>query len=315
MYIWILAIALGYIAIKWLLRQPRVGNLNDKYVFITGCDSGFGNLLAKKLDNLGMKVIAGCLTEKGETDLVKTSSNKLKTVFLDVTSESSVATAAEEVKKLLPKTKGLWAVVNNAGVGGCVYPIEWTSLEEFEKTLSVNLYGVINVTKAFLPLIRRETGRVINMSSIAGRFASVSAPYSISKFGVEAFSDTLRRELYATGITVHMLEPGFFDTPLVRAYTPEAVKCLAKDRYEKLPQEIKESYGEEFIEKIVERGSKVRNYVDPDLNKVVDAYVDAVTARYPKARYIIGNDANYLVRLLWNLPEWLSDYIIYKMRS
>lgn len=284
MYIWILATTFGYIAIKWLLRQPRVGNLKDKYVFITGCDSGFGNLLAKKLDTLGLNVIAGCFTEKGETDLVKMSSSKLKTVFIDVSSESNVATAVDEVKTLLPKTKGLWAVVNNAGIGGSSYPIEWTSLEEFKRNLSVNLYGVINVTKAFLPLVRRETGRVINMSSIAGRFASVSAPYAISKFGVEAFSDTLRRELFATGISVHMLEPGFFDTPLVRAYTPEAVKRLAKDRYDILPQEMKENYGEEFIEKFVEKVRKTRKYVDPDLNKVVDAYVHAVTARYPKAR-------------------------------
>ena len=106
MYIWILAITLCYIAIKWLLRQLRIGNLNDKYVFITGCDSGFGNLLAKKLDSLGMNVIAGCLTEKGEADLVKMSSNNLKAVFIDVTSESSVATAADSVKKLLPNAKG-----------------------------------------------------------------------------------------------------------------------------------------------------------------------------------------------------------------
>ena len=104
----------------------------------------------------------------------------------------SVTPSQLEHKVIFRFVIGLWAVVNNAGVGGYVYPIEWTSLEEFEKTLSVNLYGVINVTKAFLPLIRRETGRVINMSSVAGRFASVSAPYSISKFGVEAFSDTLR---------------------------------------------------------------------------------------------------------------------------
>ena len=106
MYIWILATTFGYIAIKWLLRQPRVGNLKDKYVFITGCDSGFGNLLAKKLDTLGLNVIAGCFTEKGETDLVKMSSSKLKTVFIDVSSESNVATAVDEVKTLLPKTKG-----------------------------------------------------------------------------------------------------------------------------------------------------------------------------------------------------------------
>ena len=87
---------------------------------------------------------------------------------------------------------GLWAVVNNAGVAGPTFPIEWTSSKEFENCLAVNLYGVIYVTKAFLPLVRRESGRVINMSSITARFPCVGAAYVVSKSGVEAFSDTLR---------------------------------------------------------------------------------------------------------------------------
>lgn len=108
--------------------------------------------------------------------------------------------------------------------------------------------------------------------------------------------------------------PAFFETPLVQFHTPETVKRLATEKFDKLPQEIKEIYGEEFIEKIVEKFHKKMRHADPDLNKVIDAYVHAVTAKYPKARYIIGKDAS-LARLLWNLPEWLSDYIIYKVRS
>ena len=85
-------------------------------------------------------------------------------------------------------------MVNNAGVVHSVFPVEWLNREDYDKTLAVNLYGVIFVTKAFLPLIIREKGRLVNMSSITARFPCVSAPYVISKFGVEAFSDTIRLE-------------------------------------------------------------------------------------------------------------------------
>ena len=87
---------------------------------------------------------------------------------------------------------GLWAVVNNAGVGGAKQPLEWTTRDEFIATLEVNLYGVVFVSKAFLPLIRRERGRIVNMASAAGRLAAMSPDYCVSKYGVEAFSDAMR---------------------------------------------------------------------------------------------------------------------------
>lgn len=87
---------------------------------------------------------------------------------------------------------GLWAVVNNAGVAGSVAPIEWQTEDDFRKTLDVNLFGVIFVTKAFLPMVRRERGRVVNMASIMGRFSMSTGPYGASKYGVEGFSDQLR---------------------------------------------------------------------------------------------------------------------------
>ena len=83
-------------------------------------------------------------------------------------------------------------MVNNAGVGGSFGPIEWTTKEDFIRTLDVNLYGVILVSKAYMPLVRRESGRVVNMSSMTGRYACVSATYVVSKYGVEGFSDVLR---------------------------------------------------------------------------------------------------------------------------
>ena len=87
---------------------------------------------------------------------------------------------------------GLWGLVNNAGVGGVTTPAEWATKEDWMQCLSVNLFGVIYVTRAFLPLVRLAKGRVVNTASMLGRIATGPAPYCVSKYGVEAFSDCLR---------------------------------------------------------------------------------------------------------------------------
>lgn len=84
----------------WLYRDSlEIEDITDKYVFVTGCDTGFGNLLCKKLDRKGFRVLAGCLTEKGADDLKRVAGPYLKTVLLDVTSLDSVQKAMEWTKK------------------------------------------------------------------------------------------------------------------------------------------------------------------------------------------------------------------------
>lgn len=87
---------------------------------------------------------------------------------------------------------GLWGLVNNAGTGMPGAPNEWLTKEDFERVINVNLLGPIDVTLRFLPLIRKSKGRIVNMSSIVGRVTICGGGYCISKFGVEAFSDSLR---------------------------------------------------------------------------------------------------------------------------
>lgn len=94
MYLYVLGLVVLYYLYRWVRELPRVPNKDSKYVYVTGCDSGFGNLLARHLDKLGFRVIAGCLTEKGEEDLKKSCSGSLTTTHLDVTSKDSVARVA-----------------------------------------------------------------------------------------------------------------------------------------------------------------------------------------------------------------------------
>ena len=97
-----------YILIRYILYHLRIDNITNRHVLITGCDSGFGKLLAQTLDTKGIPVIAGCLTKEGAADLTKVTSSRLNTLVLDISDETSVAQALQTVKHLLPKDAGIW---------------------------------------------------------------------------------------------------------------------------------------------------------------------------------------------------------------
>ena len=138
---------------------------------------------------------------------------------------------------------GLWAVVNNAGVAS-PGPIEWQTLEEMKRVVDINLWGMVSVTKTFLPLLKRTKGRVVNVASALGRVSvPLGASYCISKFGVQAFSDALRNEMRHFGVTVHIIEPGFFKTNISDSKNKDQ---HLKKLWENLDVDTKESYGVEY---------------------------------------------------------------------
>lgn len=91
---------------------------------------------------------------------------------------------------------GLWGIVNNAGSSLPMGPSEWMKVEDFQRTLKVNMNGVIAMTMIFLPLIKKARGRIVNVASVLGRVAANGGGYCISKFAVEGFSDCLRYDRY-----------------------------------------------------------------------------------------------------------------------
>lgn len=99
--LYVLGLVALWLVWRWYRERERVDNKGQKYVYITGCDTGFGNLLAKHLDQLGFRVIAGCYTGKGEDELKKSASDKLITVHLDVSDSASVRKAADYIKTLV----------------------------------------------------------------------------------------------------------------------------------------------------------------------------------------------------------------------
>lgn len=289
---------------RWYKELRRVSNIEDKYVYITGCDSGFGNLLARRLDKLDFNVIAGCYTDKGEDELKKAASKRLVTVHVDVSDSQSVSQAAARIGTVVGQ-KGLWAVVNNAGVSTPSAPTDWLTIEDYKRMLAVNLTGVIDVTLSVLPLVKEARGRVVNVSSVFGRISPFSGPYCVSKYGVEAFSDGLRISMAPFGVRVACIEPGFFKTNVTdRLIVTNNLKAV----WDKVPQNVKDAYGQKYLDDLIRNvDGRFQQLTDPDLMKVVGSMEHAIAAVHPRFRYSPGWDAKLFWLPMSYMPTWLSD--------
>lgn len=304
MFLYILGLVAVWYLYRWYKETKRVSNKGDKYVYITGCDSGFGNNLAKHLDKLGFRVIAGCYTESGETALRKLSSDRLTAVSLDVTKSESVKKVAATIKSLVGE-KGLWAVVNNAGVATPSGPVDWLTIDDYKSMLAVNLNGVIDVTLSVLPLIKKARGRVVNVASVFGRISPFGGPYCVSKYGVESFNDSLRLNMAPFGVKVLCIEPGFFKTSVTDT---AMLKRHLQSLWDRLPQDMKDDYGEDFLKKALEQlDERFKQFRDGDLMKVVHCMEHAIAAVHPRSRYSPGWDAKFLWLPLSYMPTWLVD--------
>lgn len=293
---------------RWYRERQTVPGLTEKFVLITGCDSGFGNLLARQLDARGLRVIAACLTEPGAAALRAAASPRLQTLLLDVTSSRSIAAAAARVQERVGD-RGLWGLVNNAGIAVPTGPNEWLSKDDFLKVINVNLIGLIEVTLSVLPLLRRARGRVVNVASVMGRVAFFGGGYCVSKFGVEAFSDSLRLEMHNFGVKVSVIEPGYFQTSITSAENAEK-HFLAM--WEKLPEQVKADYGENYISCCLESIRNMKHMCNPNLSLVTGCMEHALTSRYPRTRYAVGWDAKLLYIPLSYMPSALSDLVFAK---
>ncbi|XP_075407560.1 retinol dehydrogenase 16-like [Tenrec ecaudatus] len=303
-----LAVLVGlYHLLRWYRERQVVSHLRDKYVFITGCDSGFGNQLARQLDLRGLRVLAGCLTEQGAEQLRAKTSDRLETAILDVTQTESITAAAQWVKEHVGD-RGLWGLVNNAGVSVPSAPNEWLTKEDFMKILDVNLLGLIEVTLSLLPLVRKARGRLVNVASIMGRLSFIGGGYAISKYGVEAFSDSLRRELSYFGVKVAVIEPGAFRTGMASS---NIFSRNVLEMWNQSSQEVKEAYGEKFLESYLENTRKMNKLCSSNLSSVTDCMEHALTSRHPRTRYSAGWDAKLIYLPMSYMPTALVDTIMY----
>lgn len=304
MFLYILGLVPLWFTFRWYRESKKVPNKEDKYVYITGCDSGFGNLLARHLDKLGFPVIAGCYTEKGEDELKKIASDRLTTVHIDVSDSESVSKAAAAIEALVGQ-KGLWAVVNNAGVALPSGPTDWLTIEDYKAMIAVNLCGVIDVTLSVLPHVKKAKGRVVNVASVFGRISPFGGPYCVSKYGVESFNDSLRLNMIPFGIKVACIEPGFFKTNVTDT---GMMKNNLRKLWDRLPQDVKNDYGPGFLKRSLDKlDHRFNQLTDKDLMKVVSCMEHAITAVHPRTRYSVGWDAKLFWLPMSYMPSCISD--------
>lgn len=267
-------------------------------VLITGASSGIGLALALHFERQGFEVFAGVRRRQDAQSLLAQSAGHLVPLILDVTRPDTIEAALSLVQE---HTQGqLNALVNNAGVAFSG-PLETTPQADVEALFQVNVLGIFAVTRAFLPLIRQARGRIVNVSSISGRFAAPGlTAYSASKFAVEGLTESLRVELAPFGVRVASVAPGKIDTPIwSKALNTSAAINNAQPTQLQLLYRPLVAFYERYADE--ERGTP--------LNEVIAAVAHAVCDKAPRARYVIGRTAKARVWLN-RLPVRLRDRLI-----
>jgi NAD(P)-dependent dehydrogenase (short-subunit alcohol dehydrogenase family) len=252
-----------------------------RHVFVTGTSTGIGEATALHLAEKGFHVFAG-VRRKADGDALETRApGGITALRLDVTDEATIAGAAATVTEEVGE-RGLAGVVNNAGIG-VPAPIEFQPMADFRHQLEVNLFGPVAVIQAFLPLIRRGGGRIVNVGSIGGILVlPLNGAYSASKFGMRAISDALRLELRQWDIHVSLIEVA----PVHSAIFGKTYAAL-DGLEEKLGATAYGLY-EAQVAAIREAVQKAEASADPPL-VIANAVAHALTSDKPKTKYLAGH--------------------------
>lgn len=279
--------------------ETTTGTL-PRAVLVTGASTGIGAASALRLDRLGWQVFAGVRREADGDALRAKASARMAPLRLDITDEATISAAVETVTASVGAA-GLRGLVNNAGIA-VAGPLEFLPIAALRHQLEVNVIGQIAVTRALLPLLRQDHGRIVNIGSVSGRVsAPFVGPYSASKFALDALTTTLRMELQPWRIPVSIIEPGAIATPIWQKSVAAADQLL-----DQLPPQAHALYGPAMARM---RTGAARPGKGISVDRVVHAVVHALTSDKPRRRYVVGWDARLgeIVRLL---PEGPRDWLV-----
>lgn len=271
-------------------------------VLLTGASSGIGRETALHLARSGWRVYAGVRKDAdGESIAAEAEgcAGQLSPVQLDVTIPAHIEAVIARIEGEGGRLDG---VVNNAGIFAEV-PLEVLPLDELRKLFDVNVFGAVAVTQAALPMLRVARGRVINISSMAGRISfPIAGGYCASKFALEALTTALRLELVEQGISVSIINVGAYATAAWRKGADVGSEVL-----EQLDEHHKELYADMIVEARRINGDFLQK-VNP-MERVVGCIERALTDAQPKRRYVAGADARQ-VELVRLLPEGLREKLV-----
>ncbi|MGH2800904.1 MAG: SDR family oxidoreductase [Thermoleophilaceae bacterium] len=265
-------------------------------VLVTGASSGIGEATALHLKELGFDAVGAV---RKDQDAERLAATGLRTVRLDVTDTDSISAARSELGD-----GPLAGLVNNAGIAVAA-PLEFLPLDQLRHQLEINLIGQVAVTQAFLPALRAGSGRIVNVSSIGGRVAlPLVGAYNASKFALEAISDSLRRELHSQGVDVIVIEPGGVKTPIWKKGDELAAELTAD-----MPPEAGRLYGG-LIEALRRETTKITSETGIEPREVAETIGRALTAKRPRARYLVGRDAKMRGPVAKLLPDRVMDRVV-----
>jgi NAD(P)-dependent dehydrogenase (short-subunit alcohol dehydrogenase family) len=272
-------------------------------VVITGASSGIGFAACHALIRRGFRVFGSVRTQTDANRLREQLGMRYVPLIFDVTDPDSVNQVAAAVKKTVGEQR-LFGLVNNAGIA-VLGPLAYLPLERFRRQIEVNLLGVHTVTQAFLPMLGTESsrigepGRVVNISSISGRLAMPFAgAYAASKFGLEGYSDSLRRELMLFGIKVILIEPRAVVTPIW-------------DKAEGVVQEFPNTPYDRSLRVFAGQATREAKTGFPS-QKVGELIWRVLTTSRPRARYAIVPHRLLEWSIARRLPTKVLDYCIAK---
>jgi NAD(P)-dependent dehydrogenase (short-subunit alcohol dehydrogenase family) len=266
-------------------------------VLVTGAGRGIGKSIVQHLAGRGWDVIAGVRTEADGAAVCALNPQRITSVILDVTDAGHLAALDESLPQRLD------AVVNNAGVvvSG---PMEVVTPGDWRKQLEINVIGQLAVTQAVLPRLRASRGRVVFISSVNGRLSmSMVGAYCASKFALEAAADALRMELRPWGIGVALVEPAQTDTDMWRT-----ADDMVEQAESALTAEQRDLYARHIagMKKMI----PVSQRMAVPAAKVSAVVEQALTARRPRARYVVGAGNKLQVALITNLPTSVRDVVL-----
>jgi short-subunit dehydrogenase len=271
----------------------------SKIVLITGATAGIGRETALFLAKEGHHVIATGRKVAELDKLRAEATGTVDTLILDVTSADSIANAVRDVGKLT-NGRGLDVLVNNAGFG-VLGPSAEISDAEMRRQYETNVFGLMNVTRAFLPkMLERRAGRIVNVSSVGGRITlPYFGVYNSTKYAVESLSDALRYELRPFGIDVSLIEPGVirtnFEATAVSGLhsVQQGAYAAALGKYEQM--------------------SKMADRFASNPIVIAKAIGRAVRARRPAARYVAPRSTNAVLWFRALVPTRVWDWAMRKV--
>ena len=272
----------------------------DQVVLITGASTGIGYATAIYLSKIGMKVYAGIRKESDKQKLISEGPSSLTPVFLDVCDQDSISKSFD----LIAKETGdcSFNLINNAGLS-LNGPLEILPMSDIIRLLDVNVRGIISVTKTFLPLIRKNKGRIVNISSGHGLLAVPDkSVYAASKFAVNAISDSLRVELRPFGVMVSSIVVGKVNTKVLDKILVDRKKML-----DQTPPEITNLY----LNLIEYFDREVKNIPGIEAIEVAKVIAESLSNPKPNVQYLVGPGAKKM-KMLACFPTRMRDNMMLK---